>query len=68
MSFNTHVRCDRCEKVLLADNEDELLAEGWLILTRWTGEDEDPSEALDFCSESCIAAWAADRVKEKTGG
>ncbi len=52
--FSTHVRCDWCESLLPVDNEDELLAAGWVILR--AGD-----ESFDFCGGVCVGRWVDGR-------
>jgi hypothetical protein len=51
LSLNTHARCDWCEGVLIAEDEDEVVDNGWLIVK--FGE-----ESLDFCELSCLTKWS----------
>lgn len=51
MSFSTHVRCDWCEGVLCADDEDEALDGGWLCARVGDG-------TYDFCCLPCLTKWA----------
>jgi len=61
LSFNTHARCDRCERILLVADEDELLEEGWLTVSYgWAEEDR-----ADLCSIDCLVRWAQSDAREK---
>jgi hypothetical protein len=51
LSLNTHARCDWCEGILIAEDEDEVMENGWIVVKL----DDD---SLDFCALSCLTKWS----------